>query len=265
MRSLGASTSALGHDPRRPPLDRVRLDAAVALTHPIVMGIRSRISRAVSTDELRAYALDGAVWAVQTFDEARGVTFRGWVKVTVHRAILDGVRRDGRIPRRIYRRLREIDASRWAQEVDAAMGRQGEPPCDAGESADRELGSCLEAMADALAKGTIHGSDEELTLVPDAAPSPEEIVAREQLRAIVRKVLAKRPSDERKLLRQYYFHGKTLEQAAGGVSRSWASRVHKRALSEMARALLIANRRPGRQRAGAKEPRGRKAGASPVR
>jgi RNA polymerase sigma factor for flagellar operon FliA len=47
------------------------------------------------------------------------------------------------------------------------------------------------------------------------------------------------PSIEEKLIRQVYFDGATL-QAAGdslGISKSWASRVHARALEHLASSL----------------------------
>jgi DNA-directed RNA polymerase specialized sigma24 family protein len=47
------------------------------------------------------------------------------------------------------------------------------------------------------------------------------------------------PPRQRRLLELRYFHGKTLSQAAGelGFRRSWASRLHARALATLGAAM----------------------------
>jgi RNA polymerase sigma factor for flagellar operon FliA len=51
--------------------------------------------------------------------------------------------------------------------------------------------------------------------------------------------LAELPERERVLLRGHYFEGRSLELIAGelGISKSWASRLHTQALSELRQTL----------------------------
>jgi RNA polymerase sigma factor for flagellar operon FliA len=57
----------------------------------------------------------------------------------------------------------------------------------------------------------------------------------EQMRKRVRAAIEHLPEKERKLLQGYYFQGKTLEEAGAeiGQSKSWASRLHARAIDRL--------------------------------
>jgi RNA polymerase sigma factor for flagellar operon FliA len=76
-----------------------------------------------------------------------------------------------------------------------------------------------------------------LNAVEDERGTPEDEAIREELRARVRAAVAGRPEQERRMLEGYYFQGKTLEQASGGLSRSWSSRLLARATVGVAKAL----------------------------
>ena len=57
--------------------------------------------------------------------------------------------------------------------------------------------------------------------------------------ARVREAIAERPEQERVLLTRHYFDDVTFEEAARelGLSKSWASRLHSRAIEGLARSL----------------------------
>ena len=63
----------------------------------------------------------------------------------------------------------------------------------------------------------------------------DERLELEQQKTRIRAAIAKLPDNERKLLEGYYFHGKTLEEAGAaiGQSKSWASRLHARAVERL--------------------------------
>ncbi|HNF99626.1 MAG TPA: sigma-70 family RNA polymerase sigma factor, partial [Pseudomonadota bacterium] len=60
-----------------------------------------------------------------------------------------------------------------------------------------------------------------------------EMIERQQMSQRVRRVMARLPDKERFLIEQYYYHDQTLEQvgASMGLSKSWTSRLHARALA----------------------------------
>jgi RNA polymerase sigma factor for flagellar operon FliA len=69
--------------------------------------------------------------------------------------------------------------------------------------------------------------------------TPEDVLAKAELASLVRAIVSKLPTLERALIERSYFSGQTLPQAAAsiGVSRSWAHRVHARAMETLEREL----------------------------
>ena len=57
--------------------------------------------------------------------------------------------------------------------------------------------------------------------------------------ARVKQIVAGLPEKERTLVERPYFHGEQLDQAAAslGLSKSWGSRLHARAIEAIASAL----------------------------
>jgi RNA polymerase sigma factor for flagellar operon FliA len=73
----------------------------------------------------------------------------------------------------------------------------------------------------------------------DPAPRPEQQVEEREQRHVVREALASLPEKERKLLELYYFEDRSLLDAGQmlGLSKSWASRLHARAVTLLKEAL----------------------------
>ena len=69
--------------------------------------------------------------------------------------------------------------------------------------------------------------------------SPERIAGRRELRRWIKDVMADLPKEEAALLHAHYFDGRTLAAIGEemGVSRSWACRLHARALGSARRLL----------------------------
>src|SRR5205823_11819145 len=75
--------------------------------------------------------------------------------------------------------------------------------------------------------------------VADESLPVDQRLELEQVKKRVRAAMEQLPEKERKLLEGYYFRGKTLEEAGAeiGQSKSWASRLHARAIEELKRIL----------------------------
>jgi RNA polymerase sigma factor (sigma-70 family) len=80
---------------------------------------------------------------------------------------------------------------------------------------------------------------EALDRARDERDSPEEAVANAELLARIRAAIAERPEAERRLLERHYFEDVNFEETARelGLSKSWASRLHSRAIEGIAKAL----------------------------
>jgi RNA polymerase sigma factor (sigma-70 family) len=194
----------------------------------------------VSLDELRAFGRDGLLDAARAFDEGREVAFEKWASVAIRNAMVDGLRGSGAIPAGARRRLLRAGALEPASEEAAANGAPKSESASRFDTSDEPL------QADPSAGGPTSGDGH---LVGGVALSPEEMLANAQQAALVRKLVAKLPKDERALIERTYFRGQTLEQAAAalGHSRSWATRTHARVIATMEQAL---RQRDGKRRPG---------------
>jgi len=188
----------------------------------------------VTLDDLRSFGREGLLQAARSFDASRGVPFRRWANMRIRGAMIDGVRQWGHLPRRVYHELRSMAAADDVQE--AYSDEHATAPAATPEAADRRLTSYLAGLATAMAVGSLAGRDD-LADGPD--PSPEELAAKAELIGMVRAIVAVLPDAERTLIERHYFGDETLDQAAAslGLSKSWGSRLHARAIERIARAL----------------------------
>jgi RNA polymerase sigma factor for flagellar operon FliA len=216
---------------------RALMNVAIALVPAIVESVRAQFTLRLDHGELRSFGHEGAVVAARTYDAALGTAFTWWASLRIRAAIFDGLRATGSLPRSLVRRLRALQAANGTS-MGLLLDHAGSTPNGA-KAADARISDHLAAMATAYAAGSLFTSSEGfLHDVRDERESPEEHAQREELRTAVRAAIAERPEHERTLLERFYYDGVTLSEAAGGVSRAWASRLHARALEGVAKTLV---------------------------
>jgi RNA polymerase sigma factor for flagellar operon FliA len=214
-----------------------RVEEGIDLVQILARQLQRQLGTSVHVDELASYGHEGLLIAARSYDASRGVPFRRWANLRVRGAMIDGVRSTSGLPRGAYRRLRALEASdTYREAVEEEL--VGAPPASP-EAADERLGTFLEGMAAAMAVAFLSKTPEEIDLAIDPGARQEEELERAQLRDAVRAAIAARPEAERVLLEAHYFEDKTLEEAAVavGLSKSWASRLHARALDAIAKEL----------------------------
>jgi RNA polymerase sigma factor FliA len=222
--------------------EQSRFESALDLVEAIARRIARELGSRAELDELLSYGREGLLDASRKFDAARGVPFRGYASIRIRGAILDGVRANSRLPRRVHERLRGLSAAARTSEGALEDAYLPAVPGATPEDAGRALGEHLAAMATAVAMGllssTAYGEEGERVLV-DASDSPEEELAREQLLAAVRRGIAELPHEEAELVRRHYLEGERFDHVAAelGLSKSWASRLHTRAIKRLTERL----------------------------
>lgn len=232
----GASAAERGADT---PEVLERFQAELDLVDIIGRQMARSIGASVELDDLRSFGREGLLDAARKFDSGRGVPFRAYANFRVRGAIIDGVRAMSQLPRRAYERVSGLSAALRASE-GAADDTFAASAGSARPQADQALSEHLAAMATALALGLIAptgvGEGGEQVQVA-TADSPEEAVARAQLFAAVKEAIAALPEDESTLVRRHYLEGERFDHVAVslGLSKSWASRLHTRALSRLAK------------------------------
>ncbi len=224
-----------------PPAVLERFNGNLDLVDVVARQLSRTLGRTLELQELVSYGREGLLDAARRFDASRGVPFRGYATFRVRGAIIDGVRSISQLPRRTHERLMALQAaSRYtegAAEDTFAAGAAVAPA-----EASRLLGEHLAGMAAALTMGLVvtaaRGEEGELVGV-SGDDSPEEAVARAHLRSTIRAAIEDLPDPEGVLVRRHYLDGDRFDHVAAdlGLSKSWASRLHTRALQRLSKRL----------------------------
>lgn len=219
-----------------------RFNQNLELVEILARQIGRTLGPAADLDDLLSFGREGLLDAARRFDGARGVPFRGYANFRVRGAIIDGVRASARLSRRTHERLNGLQAAAQVSEGAIEDLSAPIPPVAAAAAAEQALGDHLAAMATAMAVGflapTAHGDDGERTPVA-TSDDPEVAFGRAELLHVVRQALAELPSEEAELVRRHYIEGDRFDRVAEelGLSKSWASRLHTRALGRLAKKL----------------------------
>jgi RNA polymerase sigma factor FliA len=206
----------------------------------IARQLARELGRSAELDDLRAMGHQGLLEAARRFDETRGVTFRRFANYRVRGAMLDGVRKSAPLPRRAHARIRALEAALLVAETAAEDGAG--PASNDARANEQKLTEHLADMATAMAVGLLAtpaiGDGGEPSAV-DGSLSPEEAVANAELRRLVVDALRELPDDERELVRRHYLEGERFDHVAAslGLSKSWGSRLHTRAVARLTKRL----------------------------
>jgi RNA polymerase sigma factor for flagellar operon FliA len=203
----------------------------------IVQRLARQLGGRVPIEDLRGHGHEACVELLRRFDDTRVDTFRGYARLRLRGAILDGLRKDSGLPRSVADKLRALGA------VDAYVdGKRddlaGSPANDATE-ADARLQQLFAGVATAYAIGLARGeAGDDARSASSLAPThddPEHAYARGQLRALLLREVDGLGDPEATVLRRHYFHDDDLQDAAAsaGLSKSWGSRVHARGLEKL--------------------------------
>ena len=215
-----------------------RIKEGLDLVDILARQLRRQFGPHAHVDDLASQGREALLAAARSFDPDRGVPFRRWANLRVRGAMIDSMRSQGNLPRRVYRKLRAVQAADLAYE-GTAEDAAGAPPATP-EAADAKLSDQLgtAAMAMALSFLTMKSGDA-LDHARDESESPEQAVSRAELATAIRAAVAERPEAERRLIERHYFDDVTFEEAARelGLSKSWASRLHARAIEAVGRSL----------------------------
>lgn len=213
-----------------------RIEEALPVVDHIARSMKRQFGPHVSFEDLVGQGRETLVQAARSFDPDRGVPFKSWAALRVRGGMMDSLRQHGNLPKRVYRKLRALQAMDATQEPALEEARPTTP-----EAADQALTDQLASAAMAAAIGflSMRGSADALAHVKDGDHSPESNVGYSEMMALVRSAIDERPEQEQTLLRRVYFDDLTIEDAAKelGLSKSWGSRLHARAIEGLVKSL----------------------------
>lgn len=219
------------------------MDKHLGLVRSIAVQVRRQLSPSVELDDLVAYGSEGLLEAAERFDERVGCAFSTFAYHRIRGAIYDGLRRMGQLGRADFARLRAAQratavlASLAERERGAAASAPAAPSPTV-EADLRALHGALQAVAVTYVMSLEAAGEAGLEIAADG-PSAEDTTRLRQLGARVRAAITTLPDKERHFIEKHYFEDKSLTAAGAelGLSKSWASRLHARAV-EMLRDSL---------------------------
>lgn len=209
------------------------------LVRSIAWKIHQGLPAHVDLEDLVSYGQVGLAEAARDFDAGRGGQFTTYAWYRVRGAILDG------LSRMRWFTIGDFEAGRYQRMAHEALADAGAADGDLHAEADRiiaQQGAWLKGASGALAVACLgswaaaRGDDD---VADRAGERPDEIAMRREMAGRLRELVANLPADMGTLIRVTYFEGRTLTEAAAevGISKAWASRLHSRALGQLAVAL----------------------------
>jgi RNA polymerase sigma factor FliA len=175
---------------------------------------------AISFEELTSFGYIGLLRAAKLYRPETGIGFPAFASHRIRGSIIDEVRKLSRYSERQQDRRKEI--------------RKAERLLDEKRARQRELSETVEQLIDFLGNNPLpqYVSFESAASVTTPGASPETAVHYARIRERVRQAAAELGTNERALVSRIYFRNMNLQEAADdiGLNKSWASRLHARAL-----------------------------------
>lgn len=202
-----------------------------ALVRSIATRLRIQLELRSDLDDLISAGYLGLVEARSRFDASRGIQFSTFAYYRIRGAMVDHLRKSTTLSRRAYAKVKLAESADRVGE-DVAELRAAAPA----ERANLE--ATVQALDDAVGKLTASfvlsclGLDEEPT-------DPETALADSQQAGRLHAAIESLPERERAIVVGHYIDGRRFDAIAEelGVSKSWTSRMHGKALQRIRRAL----------------------------
>lgn len=199
---------------------------------PYAASIASRVMQTLSSsvdfDDVMCNARLGLLEAARKFDASLNVDFKTFAYYRIKGAIYDGLRKTGWIPRSLYARIKfEQATNEYLQYIAEKSG----PTARLVEDEMSEMYDTVNSLA-SIYVISVDAAEDGMELEDKKNKDIEQSAEFQQIKQYMKEAIESLPDKERKLIKMYYFQNKTLEEAGGelGLSKSWTSRLHARAL-----------------------------------
>lgn len=197
-----------------------QIESCQGMVRSIALAVQKKLGFAHELDDLIAYGQIGLAQAAKEFDASKGAKLSTYAYYRIRGAIYDGVAKMG------WQRFSVRRAAAWNETLAD----------DAEQATDNESdarGDWLENLTQKLATASLLLSCADAGELADkSASQPLSVLCKEELQVRLHTLINQLPPDSASLIRAMYFEGQTMQDAAAnlGISKSWASRTHAKAL-----------------------------------
>lgn len=189
----------------------------------------------VDLQELIAYGDVGLIEAAERFDPRRGVAFATFAHYRIKGAIYDGLREMGVFTRQ-HSSTRSHFAANANDLLQSAADDEQAAHVEGGARAVESEIATTQSLIDALIPAYLLSLDSDAMpeIMDQQALSMEQIEQRELI-GFVLHLVRELPEDEQQLLDALYFKHRSMTDLAAemGISKSWISRLHSRAIKHL--------------------------------
>lgn len=188
-----------------------------SLVRNVAWSIKRTVSRDIELQDLVSYGYIGLIEAKERYIVDNEVAFAVFARYRIRGAIYDGLRSMGWLKRHNYKRLK--------------MGLKKEETTNELSQKSLHTFEMVFYTNTELESKLIYANNSEFGV--------EDNCRKHQIRTVLLKAIECLPVQERKLVRLYYYEECSLEKAGQslGLSKSWMSRVHKRAIKRLGKRL----------------------------
>ena len=214
--------------------------AHLSLVGRVAMRLASRLPASVDRDELRSAGMLGLLDACHRFDEARSASFPSYAEMRIRGAMLDHLRAQDWLPRRLRREARELEGERRA--LSQRLGRR---------PSDGELAAALGWEEEAiLAAARALGEEMVPHAVPDERADASVLAAigvqtppvdpltrlgQRRLHQRIATAIERLSEKERRVVQLRYYEDLSFDEIAVtlGLTGGRVGQLHERALLQL--------------------------------
>ena len=194
-------------------------------------------------DELEAAGYLGLVEAAERYDKDSGHEFKKYAFYRIRGAIIDCVRESNHLSGEAYRCAKAMQAAQSLQEELKYIEKEPSVKMKTVDDAKLKLSKLMDLAAKGVLsfKMSLCEVKQEVEEIPDENSNLEESFLKKENLSGLHEILESLPELERLVVHEYYFKGKTfleIGEENGGMSKSWVSRLHARALEQIKNAYL---------------------------
>jgi RNA polymerase sigma factor for flagellar operon FliA len=219
-------------------LDNAQIKQYMPMVRAIARRISTKLPRHYDMEDLISDGVMGLMAAADRFDPERGVKFETFATYYIKGAILDNLPKLPTIPK----------SQRVQAAAAQAQAENEEAPLEEGEQAESDAAVMVNQITQLtysyiLSLDAPSGSDgeESFSLLNQlgASDTIQHEMELEELQQLLRLTIEQLPVQERTTLRCYYFHHMSFNEIGQklGLSESWVSRIHRRALEQLRQKL----------------------------
>lgn len=214
-------------------------EAYLPLVHEQAARVLRRLpSGSLERDEVISFGVIGLLEALDQYDPARGVPLEAYLRIQIRRRILDGLRGEDRLPRRLRARERQVRNAYAELEQENLRS-----------ATDEEVAARLDLTAEQLqdwlldlsftAVWSIEILEEDGIEPEDDGPTPEAALEANELHTVLTAAIERLPRREQEVLAAHYDLGYSLQEVAQAMdlSERYVAALHSRAVLRLRGAL----------------------------